>query len=308
MERSFVRIVGGWHIVNFKNDLYQVEQACENQSSRAQAQPISKQVGSQPNVGPRVGWKKEPKVRFKLGPEIGLRCYLLIVEVAERRVLGSLSVPGIFQGPGDTVAFLPAALLILELWLGLLSWLICPFSGSFGRALNGTRGPCWLLLPSRHPFPPFMLVSVRDVLGESRLRDGVLLRSLLRSLDFARLLLWDFGSPANSSRYCCWPFPPLERRLVLLPSLCLVPPPTPPAKADLFPTLACSRALLSEPLGPWQESGPTASKDDVWGGSVGGFTWEEADGLDKLSRGGATSDRLGEAVGWASQGAGLSCL
>lgn len=86
--------------------------------------------------------EERTKSRFKLGPEIGLRCYLLIVEVAERRVLGSLSVPGIFQGPGDTVAFLPAALLVLELWLGLLSWLNCPFSGSFGRVLNGTRGPC----------------------------------------------------------------------------------------------------------------------------------------------------------------------
>lgn len=258
--------------------------------------------------GPRVDWKKSrPKVRSKLGPKIGVRCYLLMVEVAERRVLGSLSVPGIFQGPGDTVAFLPdALLLVLELWLGRLSWLICLFSGSFGRALNGTRVPCWLLLPSRHPFPPFILVSVGKVLGESRFRDGVLLLSLLRSLDFARLLLWDLGSPASSSRYCCWTFPPLERRLVLLPSLCLVPPPTPPAMADLFPTLVCSRALLSGPLGPWEQSGPAASKDNVWGGSVGGFTWEEADGLDKLSRGGATSDRLGEAVVWASQGAGLS--
>lgn len=133
-----------------------------------------------------------------------MRCYLLMVEVAERRVLGSLSEPGIFQGPGDTVAFLPdALLLVLELWLGRLSWFICPFSGSFGRALNGTRVPCWLLLPSRHPFPPFILVSFGEVLGESRFRDGVLLRSLLRSLDFARLPLWDLGSPASSSRYCC---------------------------------------------------------------------------------------------------------
>lgn len=133
-----------------------------------------------------------------------MRCYLLMVEVAERRVLGSLSEPGIFQGPGDTVTFLPdALLLVLELWLGRLSWFICPFSGSFGRALNCTRAPCWLLRPSRHPFPPFMLVSFGDVLGESRFRDGVLLRSLLLSLDFARLPLWDLGSPASSSRYCC---------------------------------------------------------------------------------------------------------
>lgn len=113
--------------------------------------------------------KSRPKVRSKLGPEIVMRCYLLMVEVAERRVLGSLSEPGIFQGPGDTVVFLPdALLLVLELWLGRLSWLICPFSGSFGRALNGTRAPCWWLLPSRHPFPPFMLVSFGEVLGESR--------------------------------------------------------------------------------------------------------------------------------------------
>ncbi len=236
-----------------------------------------------------------------------MRCYLLMVEVAERRVLGSLSEPGIFQGPGDTVAFLPdALLLVLELWMGRLSWLIFPFSGSFSRALNCTRAPCWLLLPSRHPFPPFMLVSFGEVLGESRFRDGVLLCSLLRSLDFARLPLWDLGSPASSSRYCCWLFTPLERRLVLLPSLCLVPPPTSPARADLFPTVACSRALLSGPLGPWEQSGPAASKDNVWGGSVGGLKWEESDGLDKLLRGGATSDRVGEAVVWASQGAGLS--
>lgn len=38
------------------------------------------------------------------------RCYLLsVVDVPERSVLGSLSDPGIFQGPGETVAFLPAA-------------------------------------------------------------------------------------------------------------------------------------------------------------------------------------------------------
>lgn len=117
-----------------------------------------------------------------------------MVDVAERKVLGSLSEPGIFQGPGDTVAFLPDALLLLflELWLGRLS--ACPFSGSFGRALSGTGDPCWLLLPSKHPFPPLTLLSVRQVLGESRFREGVLLRSLLRSLDFARLLLWGLGS------------------------------------------------------------------------------------------------------------------
>lgn len=40
---------------------------------------------------------------------VGLCCYLLTVEGPGRNELGSLSDPGIFQGPGDTVAFLLAA-------------------------------------------------------------------------------------------------------------------------------------------------------------------------------------------------------
>lgn len=46
MESSLVRIVGRWYLVKVKTDLFQVEQACEKQSRRAQAQPVPKQGGS----------------------------------------------------------------------------------------------------------------------------------------------------------------------------------------------------------------------------------------------------------------------
>lgn len=48
MESSLARIVGGWYLVNFKTDLYQVEQACEKQSSRVQAQPVPKKADHGP--------------------------------------------------------------------------------------------------------------------------------------------------------------------------------------------------------------------------------------------------------------------
>lgn len=59
-------------------------------------------------------------------------CYLLRVDVPVRSVLGSLSDPGIFHGPGETVVFLPAMLL----WLGGPSVLSpVPWSGSLDLVL-----------------------------------------------------------------------------------------------------------------------------------------------------------------------------
>lgn len=69
------------------------------------------------------------------------RCYLLSVDVPVRSVLGSLSDPGIFQGPGETVVFLPAALLVLLLGrLGRLS--PRPLSGSLGLGLFCSDSTC----------------------------------------------------------------------------------------------------------------------------------------------------------------------
>jgi len=102
------------HFLKQISTVEQVEQACEKQSSSAQAQLVPKKANHGPVLVQELAEKNsKAKVRSKLGPEIGVRCYLLMVEVAERRVLGSLSVPGIFQGPGDTVAFLPDALLLV---------------------------------------------------------------------------------------------------------------------------------------------------------------------------------------------------
>ena len=94
-------------------------------------------------------------------------CYLLTVEDPERRVLGNLSEPGIFQGPGETVAFRPDVPELLAVWLPRLS--LPALSGSRGWALCATGSLCWLagtsgLLGLPGVAPPFRLESVWEVL------------------------------------------------------------------------------------------------------------------------------------------------
>lgn len=65
------------------------------------------------------------------------------MDVPERRVLGSLSEPGIFQGPGDTVAFLPAAVLpLLVLLVGRQGRVSPgPLSASLGLGFSCAGSP-----------------------------------------------------------------------------------------------------------------------------------------------------------------------
>lgn len=126
-----------------------------------------------------------------------------MVEVAERRLLGSLSEPGIFQGPGDTVAFLPAMLLpllmlvvelvCLEIWLDWVS--PAPLSGSFSFDLPSR-------LPLLLPLTPASVLGGLGDLGTSRFLDWLLPD---HSLGRARLLLAALasrGAPATSSKCC----------------------------------------------------------------------------------------------------------
>lgn len=118
--------------------------------------------------------------------------YLLTVDVPDRSVLGSLSDPGIFQGPGDTVAFLPAMALPP----------VFPLDPRQGRAstdtLSGSLGPdfSWAglsVLPPLLGVPPFTLECVSP--SPVALREcgrclfslwGALLSPPLLSLDFPR--------------------------------------------------------------------------------------------------------------------------
>lgn len=96
-----------------------------------------------------------------------LRGYLLSVDVPVRRVLGSLSDPGIFQGPGETVAFLPAAmLLLLVLLLGRLGRLSpWPLSSSLGLLCSSS--PCLVALQRSSSSLLFPLVCGSfELLGE----------------------------------------------------------------------------------------------------------------------------------------------
>lgn len=194
-----------------------------------------------------------------------------MVDEAERRLLGSLSDPGIFHGPGDTVAFLLAMLLVF------LDVFLSPVPLSCSRAWPLTC--CTIPTPSTAP--PLTSVSPRRDLGRSR----------FRSLD--RLLL--DSAFVSSERFWCPLFPPALLRLALLPSRCRFCPLLDPAPA------------FSAALRPWRQlSGASVSISGMWGGSVDGFTWDDGDVLVKLSRGGATSDTLEEAGGLGSQGVELS--
>lgn len=168
------------------------------------------------------------------------RCYLLSVDAPVRRVLGSLSDPGIFQGPGETVVFLPAAaaaaaaLLLVILWgrLGRLS--PRPRSGSLVLGWMGSESPCcscppppmWrsassLLLP--------LACGSRGLLGD---RVDSLLTPLFRSLDLPLLLLEVLASSLPPS--------PSEAGCTLCPLWVDLPPsllalPLPPAEGALLP-------------------------------------------------------------------------
>ncbi len=63
MESSLGRIVGRWYLVKVKTDLFQVEQACEKQSRRAQAQPVPKQFIAK---GRSKIWPKVVKAKSKV--------------------------------------------------------------------------------------------------------------------------------------------------------------------------------------------------------------------------------------------------
>lgn len=197
--------------------------------------------------------------------------YLLMVDEAERRLLGSLSDLGIFHGPGDTVAFLLAMLpVFLDIFLSPAS-------------LSGSRG--WPLTCCMIPTPPTQPALT------SPLPRGGLGRSRFLSLD--RLLL--DSAFASSERFWCPLLPPELRRLALLPSRCRFCPLLDPAPA------------FSTTLGPWwQLSRASVLISEAWHGSVHGFTWDDGNGSVKLSRGGATSDTLEEDVGLEPPGAELS--
>lgn len=116
--------------------------------------------------------------------------YLLRVEVPVRSVLGSLSEPGIFQGPGETVAFLPAALLLFWGRLGRLS----------PRLLSDS--PC--CTPPYRSTSPLLVPLVCGSCGDS-------VDSLWRflSLDLPLVLLEGLGSPLPSPSVVCGPLGPL---------------------------------------------------------------------------------------------------
>ena len=134
----------------------------------------------------------------------------------ERSVLGSLSDPGIFQGPGETVTFvpgpLPPLLVLLLVWQDRLSpWLL---SGSLVQGFSWANSPCcaallsgWLLPLWAPPLLPFELMCE----GLEPLGDWVsslfplrwLLSPAFLSLDLPLELLEGLGSPG-----CSPPLPP----------------------------------------------------------------------------------------------------
>lgn len=244
-----------------------------------------------------------------------LRGYLLRVEVPVRRVLGSLSDPGIFQGPGETVAFLPAAmLLLLVLLLGRLGQLSpWPLSSSLGLGLLCSSSPCFAPLQrstSSLLFP--LMCGSLELLGEWV---DSLLSLVFLSLDLPLLLLEGLGS------LLCPSLPPSPSGVgcILRPLWVDLPP---SFLALLLPLVAA--ALLAWPIGSGFSSSAfwglfecsvllsraTGSRWTSWGGRWGrsgaGARWDEGDDMERLSMGGAISDRLGEAEGRPSHGAALS--
>lgn len=219
-----------------------------------------------------------------------------------RRPLGSLSEPGIFQGPGETVLFLPAAPLVLMGRLGRLS----PRPASLVRGCVYSASPCCLLpllWRSASSLPlPFACRSEGAEPGE---------RAASLSADL--LLLGGRGSASATPSPSAAPCFALWLLRVDQPQSLLALP-LPPHEGALLPWLPASglgssgdfwglleRSFLPSPL-------PAAAGGTSRGGRCGGSAakWGEGEGMARLSMGGATSDRLGEAVGRASHGAALS--
>lgn len=163
-------------------------------------------------------------------------CYLLSVDVPVRSVLGSLSDPGIFQGPGETVAFLPAALPAVLLLGRLGRFSPRPLSGSLGLVLLSSESTCCCCPP---PYRSTSVTLFPLVCGSLELLvDSVdsLSSPVLLSLDIPLVPLEGLGSPLCPSL----PTSPSVVGWTLCPTWVDLPPsflalPLPPVEAALLP-------------------------------------------------------------------------
>lgn len=137
--------------------------------------------------------------------------YLLSADVPARRALGSLSDPGIFHGPGETVVFLPAELLLPggasrlspgprsgSLALGATSSLLFPLV--CGSRAPPSPGPSAVLSLDR---PLQLLEGLASSLPPSPSAPAWTLRPLSVDLppSLAALLPWLLGSRFHSSAF-----------------------------------------------------------------------------------------------------------
>lgn len=168
-------------------------------------------------------------------PPVPSRCYLLSVDWPVRSVLGSLSDPGIFHGPGETVAFLPAVLLVLL--LGRLSRLSPrPLSTSLDLGLLCSGSTCWPAL-CRSTSSLLLPLACGGMEATGGRLDSLLSPGCL-SLDLPLVLLEGLGSPLCPS----WPPSPSVVGCILWPLWVDLPPsflalPLPTAVAALLPWL-----------------------------------------------------------------------
>lgn len=212
-----------------------------------------------------MGWLSSDKL-FQFTPVwtamVGPQCYLLNVDVPERSVLGSLSDPGIFQGPGETVAFLPPALPLLLLgWLGRLS--PRPLSSSLGLGLLCSGSICCpppLRSPSSLLLPLEFVCGSLEPLGDwvdSLFPLGMLLSPAFLSLDLPLELLEALGSlvcsslPPSPSVLGC-PLCPLPLWVDLPPSFLALPLPL--GIGTLLPWPIRSGFSSSTVRGLWERS------------------------------------------------------
>lgn len=157
-----------------------------------------------------------------------------------RSVLGSLSDPGIFQGPGETVTFLPAAMPLLVLLLGRLGRLSpWTLSGSLCLGLLGSGSSCFPPLQRSASSLLFPLVCRSlELLGEWV---DSLVSPVFLSLDLPLVLLEGLGSPICPSL----PPSPSAAGCIRCPLWVDLPPsflalPLPPVVATLLPWLVGS--------------------------------------------------------------------